>query len=83
MYTHFIHVLERLPSNSIDIKCSPTVEDAFHLFETFSFGLFDEEEDNNRHDDVERGVEQEDVAAPCVHHVASHQGEKEVEEPLC
>jgi hypothetical protein len=82
MYINFVRI-ERFASHSINIKCSPAVEYRFHLFKTFPFRLFDKEEDNYRHDNIEDCVEEENVTAPGIHHVARHQREKEVEKPLC
>lgn len=74
--------LESLLSGSLVVKSSLAVEDLLHFLKRSTLGLFDEKEDQDRHDDVESGVEEEDVRAHVFDHVRGRQGEEEVEEPL-
>lgn len=61
--------LHALMSRNLNIKRRLAVEDTLHLLQTAAAGLLDEEPDQDGHDQVQRGVEEEGVAAPGTLHV--------------
>lgn len=74
--------LHPLLPRQLDVKSRPTMENRLHLLDALALRLFQEQENERRHGDIEDRVEGEGVAAPGGDHVGCHEGEEEVEEPL-
>ena len=72
-----------LQPRSIRIELGLAVENRLHLLQTPVARLLHKEQDDDAHADVQRGVEEEDVAAHVGDHVGRDEGEEEVKEPLC
>lgn len=72
----------RFPVHGIDIELGPAVENGLHLLKTPALCLLEKQEDQYRHDDVQRGVENEYISVHFCDHVRRDERVHEVEEPL-